>query len=108
MDCIAFTSVFSHLEGVRHSQSHDTWAQGAFPHHRENGSSQDHTVTNKLQIDCQPPAELQGFSQLSMSTITAKYLSIKLHKHLLRRKIDKIKTPQKQCISHRVATKRGK
>ena len=28
-----------YLEGVWHGQTNDAWAQGAFSHHRQNGSS---------------------------------------------------------------------
>lgn len=48
----------SHLKGVRHGQTNDAGAQRVFSHHGENGSSQDHTVTNKLQVDCQPSVDV--------------------------------------------------
>lgn len=50
---------YSYLEGVRHSQTNYAWAQCVFSHHRKNGGSQDHTITNKLQIYCQPPVDIQ-------------------------------------------------
>lgn len=62
----------SHLEGVGYSQSNDAWTQSASPHHRKNGSSQDHNITNKLQIDCQPPVDATGNLTKSQETIERK------------------------------------
>lgn len=47
----------SHLQGVRHRQADNPRTQSVFAYHRENGSSENNTITQELQVHGQPPAE---------------------------------------------------
>lgn len=56
--CVGF-SIWndSHLKWMRHGQTDHPRAQGSFCHHRENRSSENNAITQKLQIHTQPPEQ---------------------------------------------------